>query len=177
MPKHSTRLKPNFVRFDHLVVDGHSFPPSCPNTVNSITSGQHHILVHMTVSLSDGLGCGIVVGWGTSCHGQIGSITNFDGKPLPFFPIPRIISVDNPNDPVVSSSLSIQHSVLLHSSGQVTGMGLNRKGQLELSPQFQFRQVRCTWNGTYAIVEVEESKLHIYATGANSHGQLGRSDG
>ena len=167
----------NIVRFDHLVVDGHSLPPSCPITINLISSGQHHVLVHMNVSLSDGLNCGIVVGWGTSRHGQIGSVTNSDGKPLPFFSVPTIIFVDDPNDPVVSSSLGIQHSVLLHSSGRMTGMGSNRKGQLELFPQSRFRQVGCTWNGTYATVEVEESKPCIYATGADSHGQLGRGDG
>lgn len=167
----------NIVRFDHLVVDGHSLPPSCAMTINSITSGQHHVLVHMDVSLSDGLNCGIIVGWGTSRHGQIGGVANSDGKPLPFFPVPRIISVDDPNDPVVSSSLGIQHSVLLRSSGRVTGMGSNKKGQLELIPQSRFRQVGCTWNGTYAIVEVEESKLGIYATGSDSHGQLGRGGG
>ena len=147
------------VKFDHL-----STPSSIHNTlrVESITSGQRHTIVLLRISESPPL----LVGWGTSRHGQLGQLAP---KPPPFASLPRIIALD---DVVVSSALGIHHSLFLHASGQISALGSNRKGQLQLLPSKSVRTIGCTWNGSYAVVESNE-EWHIHSSGSNSHGQLG----
>jgi protein ATS1 len=150
------------VKFDHL-----STPSSIHNTlrVESIHSGQRHTIVHIQISESPLL----LVGWGTSRHGQLGQLAPLSNlKPPPFTSLPRIIALDD----VVSSALGIHHSLFLHTSGQISALGSNRKGQLQLLPSENVRTIGCTWNGSYAVVESNEG-WHIYSSGSNSHGQLG----
>ena len=150
------------VKFDHLFT-----PSSIHNTlrVESITSGQRHTIVHLQTSESPPL----LVGWGTSRHGQLGHLTpSPKPKPPPFTSLPRIIALDD----VVSSALGIHHSLLLHELGQLSALGSNRKGQLQLLPSKSVRKIGCTWNGSYAVVESNEG-WRIYSSGSNSHGQLG----
>ena len=147
------------VKFENL-----STPSSIHNAlrVESITSGQRHTIVHLKISESPPL----LVGWGTSRHGQLGQIAP---KPPPFTSLPRIIALD---DVAVSSALGIHHSLFLHASGQISALGSNRKGQLQSLPSKSVRKIGCTWNGSYAVVESNEGWL-IYSSGSNSHGQLG----
>jgi protein ATS1 len=153
------------VKFDHL-----STPSSIHNTlrVESITSGQRHTIVRLQISESANIPP-LIVGWGTSRHGQLGQLAPLSNpKPPPFTSLPRIIALDD----VVSSALGIHHSLFLHASGQISALGSNRKGQLQLLPSKSVRTIGCTWNGSYAVVESNEG-WHIYSSGSNSHGQLG----
>ena len=150
------------VKFDHLFT-----PSTIHNTlrVESITSGQRHTIVHLQTSESPQL----LVGWGTSRHGQLGQLAPLSNqKPPPFTSLPRIISLDD----VVSSALGIHHSLFLHASRQISALGSNRKGQLQLLPSKSVQTIGCTWNGSYAVVESNE-EWRIYSSGSNSHGQLG----
>ena len=153
------------VKFDHL-----STPSSIHNAlrVESITSGQRHTIVHLQISESANIPP-LLVGWGTSRHGQLGQLSSLsNSKPPPFISLPRIIALED----VVSSALGIHHSLFLHASGQMSALGSNRKGQLQLSPSKSVRAIGCTWNGSYAVVESNEG-WRIYSSGSNSHGQLG----
>ena len=161
------RIEKDFhvVKFDHL-----STPSSIHNTlrVESITSGQRHTIVQLQISESANT-LSLLVGWGTSRHGQLGQLAPlFNQKPPPFTSLPRIIALDE----VVSSALGIHHSLFLHASGQISSLGSNRKGQLQLLPSKSVRTIGCTWNGSYAIVESNE-EWRIHSSGSNSHGQLG----
>ena len=155
----------HLVKFDHL-----STPSSILNTlrVESITSGQRHTTVHLKLSDSANIPP-LLVGWGTSRHGQLGQFApSSNPKPPPFISLPRIIALDD----VVSSALGIHHSLFLHASGQISALGSNRKGQLQLLPLESVRTIGCTWNGSYAVVESDEA-WRIHSSGSNSHGQLG----
>ena len=159
----TARIEKDFhvVKFDHL-----SMPSSIHNTlrVESITSGQRHTIVQLQILESP-----LLVGWGTSRHGQLGQVAPLsNSKPPPFTSLPRIISLDD----VVSSALGIHHSLFLHASGQISTLGSNRKGQRQLLPSKSVRAIGCTWNGSYAVVESNEG-WRIYSSGSNSHGQLG----
>jgi protein ATS1 len=68
--------------------------------------------------------------------------------------------------------LSAFISLFLHASGQISALGSNRKGQLQLLPSKSVRTIGCTWNGSYAVVESNEG-CRIHSSGSNSHGQLG----
>ena len=154
------------VKFDHL------FTPSgiLHNTlrVESITSGQRHTIVHLRISES-AMVSPVLVGWGTSRHGQLGQLAPLSNpKPPPFTSLPQIIALND----IVSSALGIHHSLFLHASGQISALGSNRKSQLHLLPTKRVRAIGCTWNGSYAVVESNEG-WRIYASGSNSHGQLG----
>ena len=154
------------VKFDHLFT-----PSGIPNSlrVKFITSGQRHTTVHLQISESANIP--LLVGWGTSRHGQLGQLapsSESNPKPPPFTSRPHIIALDN----VVSSALGIHHSLFLHASGQISALGSNRKNQLHSLPTKSVQSVGCTWNGSYAVVESDEG-WRIYSSGSNSHGQLG----
>ena len=70
---------------------------------------------------------------------------------------------------LVGSAVGSQHSAVLTSSGDVLGLGSNRKGQLDFSSWKNVQSIDCTWNGTYAILPGSV----VVATGSNTHGQLG----
>jgi protein ATS1 len=155
----------HIVQFDHLA------PTSSRWQVRSISSGQRHVLLQLQSDKAS-----ILVGWGTSRHGQLGNPSN-----SPFSSSPRIVSLqsDAPIENVASSSLGIHHTVILYESGQISGLGSNRKGQLHIvkNPGFgRVISIGCTWNGTYVVVEDGGSHT-IYSSGSNSHHQLGRETG
>jgi len=155
----------HIVRFDHLA------PASESWEVQSISSGQRHVLLHVKSN-----GGSILVGWGTSRHGQLGSLSN-----TPFSSKPCIIS-DQKNPPiekVLSPSLGIHHTVFFHDSGRISGLGSNRKGQLQVVKNSNIGNITaigCTWNGTYVVVEDGGTPI-VYSSGSNSHHQLGRQNG
>ena len=155
------------VRFDHL--------PGIPTAlrIESINSGQRHTIIHIKLADIPPL----LVGWGTSRHGQLGQLPS-NQKPPPFTSLPRIIELtydddDDDDDNVVSSALGIHHSLFLHASGRISALGSNRKGQLlQLLPTQSVRQIGCTWNGSHTIVKTND-EWRIHSSGSNSHGQLG----
>ncbi|KAF8799637.1 RCC1/BLIP-II [Phlegmacium glaucopus] len=156
------------VRFDHLSTpSGIRITPAALR-VESITSGQRHTIVH--IQISEPVSIPLYVGWGTSRHGQLGQAPLSDSNRPTFTSLPRVIEVDD----IVSSALGIHHSLFLHaSSGQISALGSNRKGQLQLLPLKNVRKIGCTWNGSYAVVETNEEEWRIHCSGSNSHGQLG----
>ncbi|KAF8961978.1 regulator of chromosome condensation 1/beta-lactamase-inhibitor protein II [Flammula alnicola] len=153
----------HIVQFDHI--------PSLSETlkVRAMHSGQRHIILYTTSSSSS-----ILLGWGTSRHGQLGSHAS-----TPFASTPQIIitEIDLANDPVTSIALGIHHSVILQESGRLSCHGSDRKGQLQvvktLPPEAgRIQNIGCTWNGTYVVVQ-SEGRWNVYSSGSNSHSQLG----
>ena len=156
------------VKFDHLSTPSGIPVASTALRVESITSGQRHTVVHLQILEPPNIPS-LLVGWGTSRHGQLGQLAPLSNrKPPPFTSLPGIIELDD----VVSSALGIHHSLFLHSSGQISGLGSNRKGQLQLLPSQNVRAIGCTWNGSYAVIKSNEGWC-IHSSGSNSHGQLG----
>ena len=164
----------------HVVSFGHLSTPSgiqlLPGNIriDAVYSGQRHIILSLGVSGSDGLVEPLLVGWGTSRHGQLGSSTS--GKALPFTSEPTIIPIPPGADPIVSASLGIHHTILSHRSGCVSALGANRKHQLQLLQEVKRAEsIGCTWNGTYAVVQdsERENSWTIISSGSNSHSQLG----
>ena len=157
----------NVVRFDHLLTrSGVRIDPAALR-VESITSGQRHTIVHIQISGSPS--SSLLVGWGTSRHGQLGppqppppvsaplSSKSIPPKPPPYISLPQIIELDD-DDVVSSAALGIHHSLFLHASGHISALGSNRKGQLQLlsSSSQSVREIGCTWNGSYAVVKKDE---------------------
>lgn len=147
----------HYVKFDHL------FGEPCPViSVESLSSGPRHVIATLNAVFADGSTQCLTVGWGASRHGQLGQIDSS------IVSAPRIVShVDG----ITSAALGSQHTVLLHASGRVLGMGSNRKGQLQgIQRAHDVRDVCCTWNGTYTVLDDH----NVTATGSNNKGQLGR---
>ncbi|KAG2122565.1 regulator of chromosome condensation 1/beta-lactamase-inhibitor protein II [Suillus clintonianus] len=151
------------ISFDHLTIEGRSINSS-ELVVESIIAGPRHVVLHLRPVFSNEH---ILVGWGLGRHGQLGDtkIVNCDR--------PCIISLDVSADPVQIYSLGLQHTVACHQSGRTTAFGSNKKGQLHKMDSWgRIRQVGCTWNGTYLLVDDDENTL--LSMGSNAHGQLGR---
>ncbi|KAF8146434.1 regulator of chromosome condensation 1/beta-lactamase-inhibitor protein II [Mycena galopus ATCC 62051] len=143
------------VDFDHLgasVNSGSLF-------VESLAAGQHHVVVRLKSAAGD-----LTVGWGTSRHGQLGNVEK------PFVASPVLISSD---EGIVFIALGHQHTVFLHASGTVSGLGSNKKGQLDgIEAATRARSIACTWNGTY----ITTGDGDLLSAGNNASGQLGRAD-
>ncbi|KAJ7292682.1 regulator of chromosome condensation 1/beta-lactamase-inhibitor protein II [Mycena rebaudengoi] len=146
------------VNFDHLSVDG------LPFVVDTLAAGQHHVVAKLKTVSAD-----LIVGWGTSRHGQLGKVDQ------PFLPSPTIMHPELLDDITVSAALGHQHTVFLHASGTVSAMGSNRKHQLQdLGNAMRVQSVDCTWNGTYMITR-DGDDWDVLSAGNNANGQLGRS--
>ena len=169
--------KPPFhvVSFDHVKIDGISVDTKSI-VIHSLATGQHHVAVHLEATLNDGSNRRFTVGWGTSRHGQLGNVITQGAKMPPFVSVPQVVSSDDPKDPIMSTSLGNQHTIFMHASGSVTGLGSNRKGQLQGMETIKgATKLGCTWNGTYVLVQSDDGNMRIVATGSHSHGQLGRT--
>jgi protein ATS1 len=166
--------------------------------IDDITAGLHHVIATLHLFLQTGEE-DIVVGWGASRHEQLGSSLSQVPSKLDkskvtrlsqFTSLPRILPAfqrtpgHNIADPVVTYALGSHHSVFLHHSGRITGLGSNKKGQLAglRDPSGSVRDVRCTWNGTYLTLQSANEQTdqdhvqwEIQATGAGDKGQLGHS--
>ncbi|KAJ7175828.1 regulator of chromosome condensation 1/beta-lactamase-inhibitor protein II [Mycena filopes] len=126
--------------------------------VESLAVGQHHVVAQLKTALGD-----VTVGWGTSRHGQLGNTDK------PFTSSPISIPPVRPDDPIVSIAVGHQHTVFLHSSGTVTGLGSNKKRQLDgLNTPVCVKSIDCTWNGTY----ITTADLDLLSAGSNANGQL-----
>jgi len=154
----------------HTVDFNEILPPGTVQVVvESLAAGLYHIVVHLNATLADGSVRGLTAGWGSSRHGQLGKISTpiDNGRP-------HVFSLEDMHDPVVSLGLGMQHSVLLHASGRISGLGSGKKNQLQgIHDQRDVRALGCTWNGTYVVVE-SEGEFRMMATGSYSKGQLGR---
>lgn len=164
--------------------------------VRSIVAGLHHVIVMLQLFLRGG-DEQIVIGWGSSRHEQLGSYPSpLSPRPKldkqtrlrPFTLRPRILSVFqkvpgmHTTDPIVRCALGSHHSVFLHHSGRITGLGSNKKGQLaglRDTPRI-ISDVRCTWNGTYLTLRSRDGEpsldhpgWEIQVTGSGGKGQLG----
>jgi protein ATS1 len=166
----------NVVALDHIVSRGGHLDNSrlC---VKSLNAGPHHVIIHVRcpVISAETSHERFTIGWGSSRHGQLGSVST--AYPTAISSIPRIIFDESipSRGSVVSSSLGNQHSVFLHTSGCMSHLGSNKKGQLqELTTLRHVQSVSCTWNGTYAVVRSSDSHYTIFATGSHAKGQLGR---
>jgi protein ATS1 len=165
----------HFVRFDHLTVDGMSINTKSI-VIRSLAAGQHHVIVHLQVILSNGSSRLLSVGWGTARHGQLGNVNTQDTKMPPFVSVPHVVSSDDLKDPTVSVSLGTHHTAFLRTSGKVAGLGSNRKGQLQgIEIMKGVTKLGCTWNGTYILLRSEDGDVCVLATGSYSQGQLGRA--
>ena len=146
--------------------------------VRSLSVGPHHVVAAVSLTMPDGATTEALVGWGTARHGQLGDATSGTQKAPPTQTSPRVIHLDGKRSvlgTVSHSALGNQHTVFLHSSGRVSGIGSNRKSQLELLETVEgARDVACTWNGTYVLTR-DGPGDGIDATGSNNHGQLGRA--
>ncbi|KAG6911293.1 hypothetical protein DXG01_002132 [Tephrocybe rancida] len=160
------------VTFDHLELD--ETPLKHANlTILSLAAGQHHAVVQLEVAWDNKPVRSCIVGWGTSRHGQLGHVLDKRGRPVPYVSTPRIIFVEDINDPITATALGSQHTVLLHASRRVSSFGSNRKKQLQdLAEVRRVNKLGCTWNGTYVVTN--DMGERILSTGSGAHGQLGR---
>ncbi|KAM5539867.1 hypothetical protein V8D89_006370 [Ganoderma adspersum] len=146
-------------------------PSTSITTVLSLSTGPHHVLAQIRVCEPSGSSVTYLVGWGASRHGQLGPILDPSGRPRPTCRSPILIPSAAPFASSASFALGTQHTAYLRASGELVGLGSNRKGQLEgLAAPADVAQVACTWNGTYALLR----NGRVLATGSNTHSQLGR---
>ncbi|CCM06989.1 uncharacterized protein FIBRA_09305 [Fibroporia radiculosa] len=142
-------------------------------TIRNLATGPQHIIVQTSFATPKAPSRWCLVGWGAARHGQLG--TSDETKPPLFVSTPRTVRIYAVDD-ITSISLGHQHSIFLHASGRLSGLGSDRKTQLRgLETLTDVRHTSCTWNGSYAVVE-EESDYRIMATGSHAKGQLGRKD-
>ncbi|KAJ7811776.1 regulator of chromosome condensation 1/beta-lactamase-inhibitor protein II [Mycena olivaceomarginata] len=154
----------HILRFDHLSLNGVSVDNDSL-IVQLLAAGQHHVVVRLESSAGR-----FTVGWGTSRHGQLGDVEK------PFVSAPALISPAQSD--IVSAALGHQHTVFLHSSGTVSGIGSNKKRQLDgIDAAARARSVACTWNGTYITTTGDGDAWELLTAGNNVSGQLGRDGG
>ncbi|KAI0785045.1 regulator of chromosome condensation 1/beta-lactamase-inhibitor protein II [Abortiporus biennis] len=143
--------------------------------IEHIAAAMHHVVISLRMSNEHSQSKTVLVGWGASRHGQLGAVVA-SSKPVPNCPSPVIIPLQNP-DSVISLSAGTHHTVVLHSSGKLSVLGSDRKGQIHnLDNLESVCAVGCTWNGTFAVVK-SAGIDHVLASGINSKGQLGRTPG
>jgi len=175
---HSNMNTFHTVNFDHVKVDGLTLKSDTIEILD-LSTGQHHVVAHLRATFSDDSARSFVVGWGISRHGQLGdaALDSEHNVMQRFIPTPRLVLGA---EEITELSLGAQHTIFLHASRRVSGIGSNRKGQLsKLESLSQVRHVACAWNGTYIVVDDEVGAWRILSLGSNTHGQLGRisSDG
>jgi protein ATS1 len=158
----------HIVAFDHLDVDPSSLH------VKSITAGPHHIIVRGQTISKSGTLQDFIAGWGISRHGQLGPMNMPSSGPTAYLSCPSAIDFSIPPSDISSIALGHRHTVVLHRSGKLSGFGSDAKSQLQdLGTLVGVRQVACTWNGTYVVVETPSSSHRVFSTGSNEKGQLG----
>jgi protein ATS1 len=170
----------HIISFDHILPADYS-----RYDIVDVAAGVHHVLAQLLVTMPDGKQHRVVAGWGTCRHGQLGAAlaspprTTFEKAPKQprspaYVSVPHTITLEH-TEPLVSTSLGSQHSVLLHATGDLTVLGSNSKGQLGgLHAINHPTLVGCTWNGTYTLSTLEGGSDTIFTTGTSSKGQLGR---
>lgn len=161
----------HIVNFDHLSVKGLGLQ-GAQIFFSAISASQHHVVVQMRADWDTGYTKNVVAGWGAARHGQLGPPPPKGATP--FFSSSVTLTVADGDDPVTGLALGMQHTLLLHSTGHISGLGSNRKGQLQgLQTVNHVRRIGCTWNGSYVMTE-KDGVQRLLATGSHSKGQLGR---
>ncbi|KAI0701237.1 RCC1/BLIP-II [Cerioporus squamosus] len=136
----------------------------------SLSAGPHHTIVRLSFTYPDGSRRVFLAGWGAARHGQLGPILNTSGRPIQSTSSPHLIPLDSPED-ITDIATGNQHTAFVRSSGHLHALGSNRKDQLSgIESLTGVRQLGCTWNGTYALLESGD----VVAAGSNTHSQLGR---
>ncbi len=168
----------NVVSFDGLFCEETSIAKDSRIIVDAITAGQRHVILSLRVAVEGKSSFEqVLIGWGMSRHGQLGPSTSSNPKPPSKISAPQIIAIPLADDPVTVSSLGMHHSVLLHASGNISALGSDRKGQLQVVSKVKHvEDISCTWNGTYCTVR-DNKAWSILSSGSNTHGQLGRESG
>ncbi|CAK5280415.1 unnamed protein product, partial [Mycena citricolor] len=136
--------------------------PSEMQHVDWISTGPHHVVVKLRTADD----ASVLVGWGASRHGQLGPHAE-----SPFATSPSII----PSPAISQAALGNQHTLLVDDLGRVSGLGSNRKQQLEIGAGCHGVDpvAHCTWNGSY-VEAGEPGNRTVLSVGSNLHGQLGR---
>lgn len=164
----------HIVNFGNLTLEGTSIKKES-TIIEGLVSGQHHVVVQLRGTLLDGTEITFLTGWGASRHGQLGNVVNHLGRAIPFLTAPVVILNKNSQEPIIAYALGSQHTVVLYGSGEVYGLGSNRKGQLQgLETTKHVAGLGCTWNGTYLLMADGQGNAHVMGTGSHMHGQLGR---
>jgi protein ATS1 len=168
----------NVLSFDGLFCKETSTANDGHIVVDAITAGQRHVILSLRVAVEGKSSFEqVLVGWGMSRHGQLGPSTSSNTKPPSKISAPQNIAQPLADDPVTASSLGMHHSVLLHTSGNISALGSDRKGQLQVASKIKnVGDISCTWNGTYCTVR-DNKAWSILSSGSNTHGQLGRETG
>jgi protein ATS1 len=154
----------------------------------ALAAGPHQVVATVRLCFQLG-GADVLIGWGASRQGQLGMSAqpqtpakHHSTSSSPITSSPRLIPANDNADPVASFALGNHHTVLLHRSGRVAGLGSNKKGQLAgLREELEVKDVRCTWNGTYFILgdgdlrhrSTKPAEWEIRAIGSHDKGQLG----
>ncbi|KDQ12061.1 hypothetical protein BOTBODRAFT_135231 [Botryobasidium botryosum FD-172 SS1] len=185
---HECSHLPHVVSFEHILSSERDLAGAARVRIEHLTAGPHHVILALSIQLLNGGYKNTIVGWGSSRHGQLGVLSNQQSRPLPstrlrsipvpsFTPTPVRILRDLPIA-VRKIALGNQHSVVLDTSGSVTDLGSNRKGQLEgVGGRNGIDDIDCTWNGTYLLQRPFDGspRWSILAAGSQEKGQLGRS--
>ncbi|GBE77295.1 regulator of chromosome condensation 1/beta-lactamase-inhibitor protein II [Sparassis latifolia] len=144
-------------------------------TVKSLTTGPHTVIAQILVSSRDN-DCQaqeLMFGWGASRHGQLGGAEH---KPPSFYASPHPVVLPEgaqERGKVAACALGTQHTVFLHGSGRLSGIGSNRKAQLRgIGTLEGVTAIGCTWNGTYAVMHDGS----FVATGSHVRGLLGAGE-
>jgi protein ATS1 len=152
------------VDFSHIVG-----PTAHRVSITDIAAGPHHAIALLRAGSKQ-----LTVGWGTARHGQLGPLLAPSGRALPFVPSPVaiVLPIDTQLDPVLSVRAGNQHTLFSHSSGHVSALGSDAKGQLHgLGTAKDVQAIDCSWNGSYL-----RTATGLLSAGANARGQLGRND-
>ncbi|KAK4690419.1 hypothetical protein P7C70_g9585, partial [Phenoliferia sp. Uapishka_3] len=161
-----TRTKVNLINFRHLFEDKDE-----GYRIGNMEAGPRHVVLSITACATPSTA--LVVGWGASRHGQLGT-----SSPHPrLISIPTLILLPSPtSSPVVKQiALGRDHTVILLSSPsprRVILFGSNKVGQSTfpsgLIEEEDVVEVACTWSGTYFVTTKRD---RIICVGSNSHGQ------
>ncbi|KAF9441552.1 RCC1/BLIP-II [Macrolepiota fuliginosa MF-IS2] len=164
----------HIVDFSRVIVDGNTIDSAQTVVVERLRAGQRHIIAALKVVWNGREPTQVLVGWGARRHGQLDD-TRVPPQPTYQSYPTLVMSTPTPSNFTIEYSLGIHHSVFLHASGRVSFRGSNRKNQVQgLDGLQMIRDIKCTWNGTYALTSDDPAR--IFATGSNSHGQLGRTE-
>ncbi|KEP50367.1 putative RCC1/BLIP-II protein [Rhizoctonia solani 123E] len=149
--------------------------------VRGIATGPHHVVVLLEDKDKP---ISVVVGWGASRHGQLGtgnstlatppkSKSKRPTRPGPVQMIDKPTIIATYEDRAVNLAAGSQHTLILHQSGKITKLGSSRRGQLEIPDRiFTTPHIGCTWTASFVVSEGGQ----VEACGSSNHGQLGRGD-
>ncbi|KAB5593208.1 hypothetical protein CTheo_3371 [Ceratobasidium theobromae] len=185
--------EPTTISFQNVEFPG--IPTPHQIRVRELATGPHHIVASLDVWAAphEAEPVSVLVGWGASRHGQLGSV--------PAAPTPKSKSQFRPgahathtiDKPIVIAvyrdegsrprriAAGSQHTLVLHNSGRITRFGSSRRGQLDIPKLFpnnemNARQIGCTWMASLIASCDSLSGWRIDACGSSNHGQLGRGD-